>query len=124
MVKYILDAVDYSLLNNIEKKKLIDISCGSGSFIIQAIRILIKRFLKIYKRERISELSVDEAKDIVSTVKENIIGIDINQIACILCQINIHYTLFEILDLIISFEPDYHLPWFNIKNFNAFTKRC
>jgi len=121
VVKYILDAADYQPLKNIEIKKIIDVSCGSGSFLIQAIRILIKRCLKIYKRERISDLSVEEAKDLVSTIKENIIGIDINQIACILCQINIHYTLFEILNVILSFDPNYRLPWFNIKNLNAFT---
>ena len=121
VVKYILDAVDYNPLKNIEIKKLIDLSCGSGSFLIQAIRILINRYLKIYKREKVSDLSVEEAKDIVSTVKENIFGIDINQIACILCQINIQYTLFEILNLILSYEPNYRLPLFNIKNLNAFT---
>ena len=119
VVKYILDAVDYNYLKQIETKKLIDISCGSGSFIIQAIRILIERCLRIYKREIISELTVEEAKGIISIVKKSIFGIDINPIACILCQINIHFTLFELLNLILSFEPNYHLPWFNIKNFNT-----
>ena len=121
VVNYILDAVGYNYLNKIETKKIIDISCGSGSFIIQAIRILIKRYLEIYKRKEISELTVDEAKAIISTVKKNISGIDINWIACILCQINIYFVLFDILGIIRKSELDYHLPQFNIKNFNALT---
>ncbi len=119
IVKYILDAIDYNSLNDIETKKIIDISCGSGSFIIQAIRVLIERCLKIYRRKRIYELTVGEAKKIILTIKMNIFGIDINPIACILCQINIYYTLFELFKLIVTFEPTYNLPLFNIKNFNA-----
>ncbi|MFX1548989.1 MAG: Eco57I restriction-modification methylase domain-containing protein [Promethearchaeota archaeon] len=119
IVKYILDAVDYNRFNQVEVKRLIDISCGSGSFIIQAIGVLIKNFLKFYNRDDISNLTIEEAKIIISTVKNNISGIDINPIACILCQINIHYTLFEILNLILTFEPKYSLPFFDIRNFNA-----
>ncbi|MFX1593069.1 MAG: Eco57I restriction-modification methylase domain-containing protein [Promethearchaeota archaeon] len=121
VVKYILDAVDYNALKDIEIKKIVDISCGSGSFIIQIIRILVKRCLKLYKKERTSDLTVEEAKNIIFTVKKNIFGIDINPIACILCQINMYYTLFDLLNFILSTEPDYRLPLFNIKNFNALT---
>ncbi len=119
VVKYILDAVDYNYLKNIETKKIIDISCGSGSFIVQITRILIKRYLKIYKKENISELTCNEATNIIFAIKKNIFGMDINRTACILCQINIQFTLFELLNLVLSFEPDYRLPWFNIKNDNA-----
>ncbi|MFX0020726.1 MAG: Eco57I restriction-modification methylase domain-containing protein [Candidatus Hermodarchaeota archaeon] len=119
VVKYILDGIGYNSHEQIETKKIMDISCGSGSFIIQAVRELIKRSLKTYSRKKISELTVEEAKEIISTIKANIFGIDINPIACILCQTNIYFTLFGILKHILSFEPDYHLPWFNIRNFNA-----
>jgi len=119
IVKYILDAIDYNSLNNIETKKIIDFNCGSGSFIIQAIRVLIERCLKVYRRETIYELTVEEAKEIILKVKMYIFGIDINPIACILCQINIYYTLFELFKLIVTFEPTYSLPLFNIKNFDT-----
>ncbi len=119
VVKYILEGIGYNSLDKIETKKIIDISCGSGSFIIQAIRELIKQSFKAYDREHISELTVEEAKNIIDTIRLNIFGIDINPIACILCQINIHFTIFEILKHILIFEPGYRLPWFSIKNINA-----
>jgi hypothetical protein len=119
IVNYILDALDYNSLNRIETKNLIDISCGSGSFIIQAIIRLIKRCLKIHKQEKISDLTIGKVKRVISKIKDNIYGIDINPIACILCQINIHYVLFELFHPILSSEPKYTIPWFNIKNCNA-----
>ena len=121
VVNYILDATGYSNLDNIENKKIIDISCGSGSFIIQTIRILINRCLEIYGKKEISELTPEEAKTIISRVKKNISGIDINRNACILCHINIYFVLFEILEVIRKFYPKYQLPLFNIRNFDALT---
>ncbi len=121
VVKYILDGVGYDYFNEIETKKLIDISCGSGSFIIQAIRRLIKRYLEVYDRKGVSEFTVEEAKLVIERIKNNIYGIDINRIACILCQINIHYILFDFLELIRKIDPNYQLPLFNINNFNTLT---
>lgn len=121
IVNYILDTVGYTNINIIENKKLIDISCGSGSFIIQVIRRLIQRHLKILKYEHLSDLTPEEAKNIVLSVRENIYGVDINPIACILCQLNIHYMLYEILEIIKEFDENYILPVFKIFNINALT---
>ena len=119
IVKYIFSSVGYDKKFAIENKKLIDISCGSGSFINQAIVILIERFKTILKKPNISEFTIEEDKTIILKIKENVVGIDINPIACILCQINIHYTIFELYKKIKKTEQDYELPLFNIKNFNA-----
>ena len=94
VVDYILDATDYSNLDNIEDKKIIDISCGSGSFIIQTIRILIKRCLEIHGKKEISEFTPEEAKNIISRVKKNVYGIDINRNASIIFKINIYIFKF------------------------------
>lgn len=119
VVNYILNAVGYIDQNEIETKKIIDISCGSGSFLIEAVRRLIKKHLIIYKRQKISELTVREAKNIISSVNRNIFGIDINRVACILCQINIQLILYEIFTHIKSTNKNYQLPLFNIKNCNT-----
>ncbi len=119
VVNYILDVIGYSQENPIEKNKLIDLSCGSGSFIIRAIEILILRFKYLYKIEKFSELTLENAISIIMKIKENIYGIDINHIACVLCQINIHFALFEIYKIIKEYNSAYKLPNFNIYNENA-----
>jgi len=119
IVKYILISAGYQSNVLIENSKLIDISCGVGSFIIQAILNLVVRFKTVYNIKDISEFTIEEAKSIIIKIKENIVGIDINPIACILCQINIHYTIFELYEIIKKDEQEYNLPLFNIKNFNA-----
>jgi len=119
IVKHIFSSVGYDKKFAIENKKLIDISSGSGSFINQAILNLVDHFKIIYNLEDFSEITIKEAKNIILKIKENIVGIDINPIACILCQINIHYTIFELYKIIKKDEQEYKLPLFNIKNFNA-----
>lgn len=119
VVNYILDAVGYTDQNKIETQKIIDISCGTGSFLIEAVRRLIRRYLIIFGRQKISELSIKEAKGIIESVKKNIFGIDINRVACILCQINIQLILYEIFTHIKSTDKNYRLPSFNIKNGNT-----
>jgi methylase of polypeptide subunit release factors len=119
IVDYILDAVGYKESEVIQEKKLVDLSCGSGSFIILAIRVLINNCMKDFNKQEISELSPKEAKYIISKVKENIFGIDINPIACILCQINMHLELFELFKVIKEEDKHYHLPQFNIQNSNT-----
>ncbi|MFX1363595.1 MAG: Eco57I restriction-modification methylase domain-containing protein [Promethearchaeota archaeon] len=119
VVEYILDASGYNSLNNIETKKVIDISCGSGSFIIQVVRRLVRKYLEIYDKREVSELSSKEAKNVILVIRNNVFGIDINQIACILCQINLHFELFNILKVIRKTDSNYCLPKFNIENNNA-----
>jgi hypothetical protein len=119
IVSYILDAVGYKESNNIQTKTLIDISCGSGSFIILAIRVLIRRCVKLFKRDALSEILPEEAKNIVLRIKENIYGIDVNPLACILCQINIHFEIFKLIAKIREKDKNYQIPLFNIKNFNS-----
>ncbi len=119
VVNYILDRTGYINSNDIENKKFIDISCGSGSFIIQAIKRLIHRFLKILKYDDPSDLNPEELENIILSVRKNIFGVDINPIACFLCQLNIQYVLFEILKNIRKFNEKYRLPIFNIRNINS-----
>jgi len=119
IVNYILNGVGYTFEGNIDSKKLIDISCGSGSFIIQAIKVLIKHLLSKFKTQNISDLTAEKAKKIINIITDNIYGIDINPIACILCQINIYLIIFDLLKVIIKADENYELPIFNIEDVNA-----
>ena len=116
IVDYILKRVGYTEQQDIENKKLIDLSCGSGSFLIRAMKVLLEKLRKQIKSKENSELTPKQAKEIINKIKANISGIDINPIACILCQINFYYTLFELIKIILETDKDYKIPVFNIFN--------
>ncbi|MBY8980546.1 MAG: N-6 DNA methylase [Candidatus Lokiarchaeota archaeon] len=116
IVDYILKSVGYTDQHDIEYKKLIDLSCGSGSFLIRAVNILTKKLIKHTNSKENSKTFPKLAEKIINKVKDNIYGIDINPIACVLCQINIYFTLFKLIKIIIKNKKDYDVPKFNILN--------
>jgi len=107
VVGYILKSVGYTEQHDIQDKNLIDLSCGSGSFIIQAINILTKKLITLNNSEETAELSAKQAEQIINKIKDNIFGIDINPIACILCQINIYFALFSLIAFQLNFNNEY-----------------
>ena len=119
IVDYILKSIGYTDKHNIQDKKLIDLSCGSGSFIIRAINILTKKLITLNNSKEIGESSAKQAEQIINKIKDNIFGIDINPIACTLCQINIYFTLFSLIRIITKQNKDYDVPIFNIGNNDA-----
>jgi len=116
IVDYILKSVGYTAQQDIENKKLIDLSCGSGSFLIGAVKVLLEKLRTQIKLKENSEITPKQAKEIITKIKINISGIDINPIACILCQINIYFTLFDHFNKILEKNKDYKIPIFNIFN--------
>ncbi len=116
IVDYILNRVGYTERQEIENKKLIDLSCGSGSFLIRAVKVLLEKLKKQINSKENPELTPKQAIEIINKIKANIFGIDLNPIACILCQINFYYTLFELITIILESNKDYLIPVFNILN--------
>lgn len=109
VIDYILDQTGYT--NNIEDKKLIDISCGSGGFITRATNRLINKLKK----------NTDKTV-IIEQVINNIYGLDINPFACYLAETNI---LIQLLDLIVEVKqnnPKYIVPKINIFQTNTMEK--
>ena len=119
IVSRILDGIGYNSKHDIAEKKIIDISCGSGSFLIQSIKRLISCELKKLKMENSIDLTQNEAKTVIKKIYSSIYGIDINPVACILCQINILFMIFDLITIIISSQPNYQIPIFNILNQNT-----
>jgi len=119
VVIYILDAIGYKAEFKIEGKDIIDISCGSGSFISQIVKRLVLRFLVSHNINSIADLSIQDAKQVINNVMENVFGIDINPIACVLCQISMRFALFEIYKVINNEDEKYQFPLFNIQCKNA-----
>ncbi len=120
IVDYILQAVNYDVLQILDNKKLIDISCGSGSFLIRAVLIFIKNWKKKKKIQDFKHVNIKDLKKLILLIKNSIIGVDINPIACIFCQLNIQFVLFNIIKKIRKEDNSFHVPLFNIHNQNAF----
>jgi adenine-specific DNA-methyltransferase len=119
IVSRILDGIGYNLNYEITEKNLIDISCGSGSFLIESIKRLISSELRKLRIKNFRDLTINETRNLVDKIHSSISGIDINPIACILCQINILFTIFDLIIKVISNQPNYQIPIFKIFNQNT-----
>jgi len=119
IVNKILDNITFRKSLNIMDKKIIDLSCGSGSFLIEIVNRIIERFISKKNLTDPLNLTTEQAKELILFIKKNIYGIDINPIACILCQLNIHIQLMEIYKSISEKDKEFDIPFFNIFNVNA-----
>ena len=105
IVQYILKEIGYNERNSIIEKTIIDISCGVGSFLIESVKILKKVLLKSYKNEDIKILEGDKLIQIFDTMTKRIYGADSNPIACFLCQLNLFYSLMDLIRAIKAKKP-------------------
>ncbi|TFF93750.1 MAG: hypothetical protein EU543_02925, partial [Promethearchaeota archaeon] len=119
VVKYILNDCAYLSYKNLDKKKLIDLSCGSGSFLISSIKRLIDYYIIKFRRSRISHFNAKEAQSIIENIKKNILGVDINPNACLLAQINFHICLYPLYKILEKESNNFRPPIFNILNLNS-----
>ena len=106
VIDYILDQIEYT--KNIDDKKIIDISCGSGGFTTRATNRLINK-LK----------NNTDKKEVIEKVISNIYGMDINPFACYLAETNM---LIQLLDLIVEAkkdDPKYVVPKIKIFQTNS-----
>jgi hypothetical protein len=114
IVELILDLVGYTEnAPELCKKKLLDPACGSGTFLVEAVRRLRKHLesempchRELYDK-RLSDW--ERKKRILDIISESIYGIDIHPFATFLTTLNI---VFQLLDLYVDvkhYYPDYRL---------------
>ena len=98
VVEYILDQVNFKG-DQILGKNILDTSCGSGAFLVSACRRQIETYLEYFKAQGKSkgDLSIEEIRQILNNVKQNIFGLELNPFACYLAETNL---LIQVLDLI------------------------
>ena len=76
---YILSKISYPILTgNPETEKIIDLSCGSGIFLVRAIN----EYLKLTKNK-------ERANNVISYIELTVVGLDVDPIAVILSKTNI-----------------------------------
>ena len=116
VVRNIFKKVGYNENNNIIEKAIIDISCGAGSFLIEAIKILKEKLLEEYTDFDTNPPNAENLIEILNIIRENVHGIDLNPIACIFCQLNMFLCLMDLIRAIKLTRPKYEFPLFNIFN--------
>lgn len=77
IVEFILDSVGYVPSNEIEKYPIIDLSCGTGSFVRSIVSRLKERLIKIGYEPNTDEI----AQQVISTVRNNVVALDLNKMA-------------------------------------------
>lgn len=105
VIDYILEAVGYTVGHEIEGKLLLDPACGSGGFLVRAVKVL---------NERLKAKGFD-AETILRQIQEHIYGFDINPFAAHLAEMNL---LFQVIDLIS--EAKQVNPSFSVDKFNIY----
>lgn len=91
LVDAMLDQIGYRE-GDIIGRRLIDLACGSGSFLVEACRRLIDRY-----RGADGCIPDDNLAAVIAEVQSSIHGLDINPFACYLAETNL---LIQVLDLV------------------------
>jgi len=81
---------------NVEELKIVDISCGSGSFLIKAFDILDERYVEEAMHQTKFDLKDDTLfKRKVMVLKNNIFGVDLDKQAVEIAQLNLLLKIAE-----------------------------
>jgi len=96
IVKYILDAVEYREDANILDKRLIDPACGSGIFLVEAMRV----YLAALRRANIP------METWYPRLLSAFVGVDVDPVACLYARFNLGLLLTPTLLLWSDAHPD------------------
>ena len=92
LVRAMLDSMGYTRDGSIVDRKLGDLACGSGSFLVEACR----RLLDCYKGSD-GRVPTDVIETALGEAQRSFFGLDINPFACYLAETNL---LIQVLDLV------------------------
>lgn len=100
IVRYILDAVGYRPDADIAEKRLTDPACGSGVFLVEALRVYLAHLRRV----------AAPIEAWYPRLREAFVGIDIDPIACLYARFNISLLLAPAILSCASLQPDRPLP--------------
>ncbi|MHA1867200.1 MAG: Eco57I restriction-modification methylase domain-containing protein [Candidatus Heimdallarchaeaceae archaeon] len=113
IVNFILNLVKYNSNSDIIDKKILDPSCGSGSFLVKTVN----RLLKALKREKLDEC------EILFKIIDAVFGIDIDPIAIFLSKTNILLQIFPLFLELYKKRTLTQFPSLNIYCFDSLNKK-
>ncbi|MDH2917758.1 MAG: N-6 DNA methylase [Sideroxydans sp.] len=103
VVSYMLDRIGYKG-TGIIGKRLLDLSCGSGGFLVEAAHRLAEAYKEYYKSKGYSNVPADKVQEVLDEIRASLHGIDLNPFACALAETNL---LIQVIDFFsIAFDKN------------------
>ncbi len=96
VVEFMLDRIGYRGRGILERK-LLDLSCGSGTFLVAAARRLLAAHRDYWQAQGHPDIPIEQAEHVIKDLRDALHGIDLNPFACALAEINL---LIQVMDLI------------------------
>ena len=95
VVAFMLDRIGYKG-TDIIGKRLIDLSCGSGGFLVEAATRLVDAYRDYWKEQGYSNIPPDQIQGVLDEIRDSLHGVDLNPFACALAETNL---LIQVIDL-------------------------
>ncbi|MGQ3411415.1 Eco57I restriction-modification methylase domain-containing protein [Natrinema sp. LN54] len=109
IVTFILDNIGFNKEANIEDRTIIDLSCGTGSFIREIVRRIRSRLIE----KGLDPSNPEDAETIVNTITENVYASDLNSIAIWRTAQVVIDELIEEIELLDQNDPVLELKFYN-----------
>ncbi len=114
IVEFMLDRADYRG-PSIIGETVLDPACGSGSFLVHAIR----RLRQVLKDTMASQSPVEVARTFIEQVQTRFVGLEINPFSCYLAELNLFIQILDDLALLWQTGEAPHIERFAIYNTNS-----
>lgn len=118
IVKFILNSIGFVQEHSIDEKQVIDLSCGTGSFIREIVRRVRSKLIE----EGLDPSDPQDAERIVNTITENVYASDLNSIAIWRTAQVVVDELIEEIEVLERDDPVLELNFYNknslLPNFN------
>jgi len=114
VVEFMLDRAGYSG-PQIIGESLIDIACGSGSFLVHAARRLRQTLATTMSKRT----PLERARTFIEQVQTKIVGLEINPFSCYLAELNLFIQVLDDLRLLWQHDEHPNIERFAIYNTNS-----
>jgi hypothetical protein len=107
LVELVLDLAQWtSEREDLAREAIVDISCGSGSFLVEALR----RRRAHLERDRGPRFRTRPTPDDVDELLAGIVGLDIHPFATFLASTNLVFQIIDLYTAVRRRHPEYRLP--------------
>lgn len=95
VVSFMLDRIGYKG-TDIIGKRMVDLSCGSGGFLVEAATRLVDAYRDYWKAQGHPNIPPNQVQGVLNEIRSSLHGVDLNPFACALAETNL---LIQVIDL-------------------------